>query len=96
VIIDGPGHGRSAAPQHRYTLEDCAAAALDVLDNLEVTGPVDWVGNAWGGHVGLVFASSYPQRCRSLVTLGTPVDRYRGVERAKVTALYAVYGLLGP
>ncbi len=96
VIIDGPGHGRSGAPKHQYTLADCATAAIDVLVSLEVAGPVDWVGNAWGGHVGIVFASSYSERCRSLVTLGTPVDQYRGVERAKVTALYAVYGLLGP
>jgi pimeloyl-ACP methyl ester carboxylesterase len=34
---------------------------------------VDWVGNAWGGHVGILFAAVNPNRCRSLVTIGTPV-----------------------
>ena len=27
--------------------------------------PVDWVGNAWGGHVGIVFAATWPDRCRT-------------------------------
>jgi len=27
VIITGPGHGSSGDPGHRYTVDDCAAAA---------------------------------------------------------------------
>lgn len=27
VIITGPGHGASSDPGHRYSLDDCAAAA---------------------------------------------------------------------
>ena len=38
--------------------------------------PVDWVGNAWGGHVGIVFAATWPDRCRTLVTFGTPIQAY--------------------
>ncbi len=41
--------------------------------------------------MGIVFAASHPDRCRTLVTLGTPVDRLRGMERAShaiETALY--------
>ena len=38
-------------PGHRYSLDDCAAAAGEVLAALDIREPVDWVGNAWGGHV---------------------------------------------
>jgi pimeloyl-ACP methyl ester carboxylesterase len=31
------------------------------------------VGNAWGGHVGIVFAAAHPDRCRSLIAVGAPV-----------------------
>src|SRR5215207_6310832 len=73
VVVNGPGHGASGDPGRRYSLGDCAAAAGQVLDQVEVGGAVDWVGNAWGGHVGLRFTADLPQRCRSLVTLGSPV-----------------------
>lgn len=78
VIITGPGHGASADPGHRYSLDDCAAAAGEVLAALDIDVPVDWVGNAWGGHVGIVFAATQPDRCRTLVTLGTPSGPTRG------------------
>ena len=35
VIITGPGHGGSADPGRRYSLDDCAAAAGEVLAALE-------------------------------------------------------------
>ena len=47
-MIDGPSHGGSASMTRRFTLDECAGAALDVLDHLEITEPVDWVGNALG------------------------------------------------
>ena len=54
VIINGPGHGESSDPDRRYTIDDCAAAAREVLTALDIRDAVDWVGNAWGGHVGIV------------------------------------------
>jgi pimeloyl-ACP methyl ester carboxylesterase len=95
VIITGPGHGASADPGHRYSMDDCAAAAGDVLTALDVDGPVDWVGNAWGGHVGIVFAATRPDRCRTLVTLGTPVQAYTRSEQLLFRALLAVYRVAG-
>jgi pimeloyl-ACP methyl ester carboxylesterase len=95
VIITGPGHGASPDPGRRYTLDDCAAAAGDILDALAIAEPVDWVGNAWGGHVGVVFASMWPDRCRTLVTLGTPIEAYGRSEWITVGALLAVYRLVG-
>lgn len=55
-------------------MEECATAAIAVLDALDVTEPADWVGNAWGGHVGLVAAADTPDRCRTVVTIGTPTQ----------------------
>jgi pimeloyl-ACP methyl ester carboxylesterase len=96
VVVTGPGHGRSTDPAHRYSMQDCADGALEALDSLDVTGPVDWVGNAWGGHVGLVFASRHPDRVRTLVTCGTPVHSYSLASRLSTNALLLVYRLFGP
>ncbi len=95
VIITGPGHGASSDPGRRYSLDDCAAAAVEVLTALEMPEPVDWVGNAWGGHVGVVFAATWPDRCRSLVTLGTPIESYGRSERLTFRVLLALYRVVG-
>src|SRR5258706_12062257 len=57
ILVDGPGHGKSPGPGRTYDLDACARAALQVLDALHVD-EVDWVGNAWGGHVGVCAAIS--------------------------------------
>ncbi len=95
VIITGPGHGESSDPGHRYSLDDCAVAAGDLLVALGLDEPVDWVGNAWGGHVGIVFAATRPDRCRTLVTLGTPVQAYSLSEQLLFRVLLAVYRVTG-
>jgi pimeloyl-ACP methyl ester carboxylesterase len=95
-MIDGPSHGGSAPMTRRFTLDECAGAALDVLDHLEITEPVDWVGNAWGGHVGVLFAAAHPERCRSLVTIGTPVHALGAPERRRIGAMVSLYRLVGP
>lgn len=96
VLIDGPSHGDSAPLSAHFTLQDCVGAAQDVLDYLGLTEPVDWVGNAWGGHVGLLFAATHAERTHSLVTIGTPVRALTRAERLRAVPLVALYGLLGP
>ena len=96
VIITGPGHGTSEDPGRRYDMDECAEAATDVLASLGVNEPVDWVGNAWGGHVGVVFAARWPDRCRTLVTLGTPIQAYTFSERLPIWILLPVVRLFGP
>ena len=96
VVISGPGHGASGDPGRRYSLHDCVTAAGQVLDSLAIADSVDWVGNAWGGHVGLRFAVDLPARCRSLITLGTPVAALSRSERRQTYPLLVVYGVLGP
>ncbi|GAD82538.1 hypothetical protein NCAST_11_00350 [Nocardia asteroides NBRC 15531] len=97
VVVDGPCHGRSGMPDHDFTLDDCAAAATEVLDLLGIDEPVDWVGNAWGGHVGLVLAATSPDRLRSVTTIGTPIQAIsRRERRTKIVPLVALYRLVGP
>jgi pimeloyl-ACP methyl ester carboxylesterase len=95
VLISGPGHGSSTDPGRRYSLDDCAAAAGEILRALGITEPVDWVGNAWGGHVGIVFAATWPDGCRSLTTFGTPIEPYGLSERLLFRVLLAAYRVVG-
>lgn len=97
IIVDGPAHGRSGHRDGEYSIADCAAAALEVLDDQGVSGAVDWVGNAWGGHIGITFAATYPDRCRTLVTIGTPVHSLTRSERlTQIYPLLAGYRIAGP
>jgi pimeloyl-ACP methyl ester carboxylesterase len=66
-------------PAGRFTLEDCATAAARVLDELDVPGPVDWLGNAWGGHVGLVFAARRPASTQTVTAIAAPVRPLGGI-----------------
>lgn len=95
ISITGPSHGDHSGRPQRWQLDDCATAAATILDELDVTEPVDWVGSAWGGHVGMMFASRYPQRCRSLVAMAAPTTPLAGAEKARIAALVQVYRLVG-
>lgn len=92
----GPGHGPSGDPGRHYSMKDCADAASSVLDALEIEEPVDWVGNAWGGHVGIVLAAQKPERFRTLTTVGTPVHGYTLKRRMQTQTLLALYRVFGP
>lgn len=97
IVIDGPCHGRSAPLARDFTFAECVTAAAQVLDVLGVTDPVDWVGNAWGGHVGIQLAAHRPGRIRTLTTIGTPAHALRPLERwTKVWPLVQLYRLAGP
>jgi pimeloyl-ACP methyl ester carboxylesterase len=97
VTIDGPGYGRSDPIHRDFTLEDCANAAAEVLDHLDISEPVDWVGNAWGGHVGITLAAGQPHRVHSLVTIAAPLMPVGARQRLTQTYLLAVlYRLTGP
>ncbi|HEX6678312.1 MAG TPA: alpha/beta fold hydrolase [Actinomycetes bacterium] len=96
VLVDGPAHGHNPPVPHRFTLEDCVGAAADVLDHLGVEEPVDWLGNAWGGHVGILFAAAHPDRCRSLVAIGAPVHALSPADRRRTVLLRWLYRLAGP
>jgi pimeloyl-ACP methyl ester carboxylesterase len=96
ILVDGPSHGGSQSWHERFSLMDCADAAGQILSKLDLGAQVDWLGNAWGGHVGIVFAESQPERIRSLMTVGTPVQGLTPSERRGIVPLVALYRALGP
>jgi 3-oxoadipate enol-lactonase len=77
ILIDGPGFGRSDAPSRPFTMEACADAAAEVLQQLNVKD-VAWVGTSWGGIVGVHFAVRHPQTVRALALMNTPFDTKEG------------------
>lgn len=97
VAIDGPSHGGSDPVTTDFTFADCLRAAEEVLDGLGLRDPVDWVGNAWGGHIGIQLAAHRPERIRTLTTIGTPAHGLRPGERwTKVWPLVQLYRFTGP
>ncbi len=96
VRITGPGHGDSAPTTARYSLDACADAAIAVLDALSMSGPIDWVGNAWGGHVGIVLAARQPSRIRTLTTFNTPVSALTKKQATAPRMLATVLQKIGP
>ncbi|WP_006246653.1 alpha/beta fold hydrolase [Mycolicibacterium tusciae] len=96
-VIDGPSHGHSEPVGRDFTFEECVSAAEQVLDGLGLDEPVDWVGNAWGGHIGIQLAAARPSRIRTLTTIGTPAYPLRSAERwTKVWPLVQLYRFTGP
>ena len=91
VLIDGPNHGGNARRRPAFTINDCLGAAIDILDQLGIDEKVDWLGNAWGGHLGILFAADHPQRCRSLTAIGAPVHALTNHERGQIRLLAALY-----
>jgi pimeloyl-ACP methyl ester carboxylesterase len=96
VRITGPGHGESAPIRRPFTLEECAAAAADILDALGINGRVDWAGNAWGGHVGIVLAATRPDLIRTLIAFNAPIPPLARGEAIQMRALSIALRLLGP
>jgi len=92
ILIDGPGHGRSAVPERRYTLWDCGRAAEQILDELGVER-VDWIGNAWGGHVGVCAAIRSPSRVHTLTVIGSPMNALSPSMRWKTRVVLALLSL---
>jgi len=96
VTIDGPGYGASSPIHRDFTLDECASAAGEVIDALGLD-TVDWIGNAWGGHVGITLAAAEPNRLHSLTTIAAPILPVSRRQRWTQTYPLAVaYALLGP
>lgn len=95
IVIDGPGHSASGPPPAEFTLIDAADGAAEVLSHLDID-MVDWVGSAWGGHVGTVFATRHPDRVRTLITIGAPLTPLSGAERRKIVMMVRALACLDP
>ena len=95
VVVDPPGLGLSEPLSRITSITEAAGAARDLLDGLAIDGPVDWVGNAFGGHVGYELADD-PAIVRSLVTISAPAEPIPPALRRKIRALHPLLRLAGP
>ena len=87
LALDPPGHGRSPGPGRGFTLDECAQAAIEVLDASDVRAPVVVCGTSWGGFVAPRIALRAPQRLIAMVLFNTSAERGTPLERAKATLL---------
>ena len=94
IVVDGPSSGASQPLSWVSSIAACAEAAVEILDAFGV-GSVDWLGNAWGGHVGIKAAATHPDRIRSLIAIGAPTHKLTGGVRTKVQLLKPIYRTLG-
>ena len=94
--IDAPSHGQSEAVRRDFTFDELVTAVEQALDRLGLTQPVDWVGNALGGHIGIHLAPR-GSRIRTLTTIGTPVQGFTLREKlTKGWPLVEIYRFMGP
>jgi 3-oxoadipate enol-lactonase len=63
---DHRGHGASPVPRGPYSMDELAADALELLDELELRR-VTWCGLSLGGMVGMWLGARAPERLSSLV-----------------------------
>src|SRR6478752_7293506 len=100
VVVDGPGLGASEPLRRRSTIAEAADAAQDLLTGpdaagLGLDGPVDWVGNAFGGHVGYELARR-PGVLRSLAAVSAPTEPVPPALRRQIGLLGPLLRVLGP
>jgi len=96
VVLDGPGYGSSDRLERLTSIEECAEVAAEIIAQLPGDDRVDWVGAAWGGHVGMTVASLYPHLLRSLVAVSSPVEPIDPVFRIKLIVANGMLARLGP
>src|SRR5581483_1525791 len=87
IVVDGPGHGHSGPGSRSFSLNDCADAAMQVLDAVGAAQVV-WLGAAWGGHIGVAAARRHPDRLFGLVVLNAPMRPWRGRRLALMRLTY--------
>jgi len=96
LIVDGPGWGRSDRLRRTVRVSDSVDAAVEVLAALAPGAAVDWVGNGWGGHVGMELAATRPELVRSLVAISAPTRPIDPALRRQIRLLIPVILTVGP
>src|SRR3954470_7857962 len=84
LVVDGPGWGASDRLRRAVHMTDAVGAAAELLAAVSPGVPVDWVGNAWGGHVGIELAATRPELVRSLVAAGSPIQPVADEQRSRI------------
>ena len=70
IRFDFRGHGRSASPEHGYSLDELTQDVVKLLYDLKC-GPCHIIGFSMGGMVALRLAIKYPDLLKSLVLIDT-------------------------
>ncbi|GAA2071334.1 alpha/beta fold hydrolase [Williamsia deligens] len=99
VLVDAPSSGDSEPLRDAADIAACARAAGAVVEAVRQRSGadrVDWVGTAWGGHVGMDLAATRPDLLRSLVAISAPTFPVPPALRARVRLLLPLYRLIGP
>ena len=100
VLVDGWSFGvsddldRVVDTFNDHCVQGAVAVVAQVQNEL-AAGPVDWLGSAWGGHVGLQLAAARPELVRSLITISTPVQAASPSMRRQLRMLLPVYRAIG-
>jgi pimeloyl-ACP methyl ester carboxylesterase len=71
ILPDLRGHGASAVPDGIYTVDEMADDVLELLDALQINGPVVIGGLSMGGYVALSIAARHPERIKALMLMNT-------------------------
>jgi pimeloyl-ACP methyl ester carboxylesterase len=94
-LIDPPGLGASESLRRDSDIAEAADAAADLLGELGIRSPVDWVGNAFGGHVGFKLGAR-PGLLRSLVAVSSPTQPIPDALRTQIKVLLPILRTAGP
>ncbi|OPF78853.1 hypothetical protein VT50_0217625 [Streptomyces antioxidans] len=74
LLVDPPGTGGSGPAARAFTMEECATAAIRILD-ASAADRAAILGLSWGGFVGLRVALAAPERVSALVLSNTSTRR---------------------
>lgn len=85
IFYDHRGHGRSEwGPVVQCTHDQLVADVEGVRQALDL-GPVHLLGISWGGYLGLMYASRYPEQVTKLVVVGASAS-HEFMRRAEANA----------
>jgi 3-oxoadipate enol-lactonase len=74
LALDPPGHGHSPGPGRLFTMDECTAVALALIDTLPADVPVVMLGTSWGGMIAPRVAHARPGRLAGLVMTNTTAE----------------------
>lgn len=98
-LVDAPSSGGSDPLRAATDVAECADAGIELVETLRERWGYDgvhWVGNAWGGHVGMEIAARRPDLVSTLVAISAPTHPIDAALRRKVRLLLPLYRLIGP
>jgi pimeloyl-ACP methyl ester carboxylesterase len=99
---DMRGHGQSSAPpsDHKWSLDELAEDMVAFMDALGLE-QVHYLGESIGGVIGILFATRWPERLKSLTICNSPTTLRRSEGQAlsgshgSVSNILATQGALG-